>query len=249
MCQGTVGYVEQQVVGDASGYRLRATGPWMVMFGGSHFDTTLDLRALETNLGAKIGWRCAPVHSDASDGWETLGTERTTNASHPEAFDLSSKTSHLLIQGGVFTQLTTGAVAKSAWARLWTAVRGAGWLVARQKVVLFPSSTVVTLPIGEPFACAGVTKLMFAYRFIGVSGTIVAPTCVWRSFDTGDPRQPGAWSGSLATLSNVTADTSVNSGSLTVSTAGKLLAQPGVKFSTSGTDPGAQVEIVVAAKT
>ena len=146
------------------------------------------------------------------------------------------------------SKLTTGTVAKSAWARLWTVERGAGWLVARQKVTLFSSSTVVTVPLGDPFVCAGVTKLMFGLRFIGVSGTIVAPTCVWRSFDTGDPRQPGAWSASLATLANVTADTSVNSGSLTVSTAGKMLAQGGLKYSTSGTDPGAQAEIVVAAK-
>ncbi len=57
MCQAKVGLVEGEVLGDATtNYRIRMLGPWMVLFGGSHFDTSLDLRALQANLGVKLAW-------------------------------------------------------------------------------------------------------------------------------------------------------------------------------------------------
>lgn len=154
----------------------------------------------------------------------------------------------MFVQTAIFTALTTGTMSKTAWARLWSTVRDAGWIVARQRVQLMPSSGNVIVPIGQPFPAAGVKDLMFGFVFSGVSGTISSPACVWRSFDSGDPRTPNAWSSPLTTLSNVTTDTSVNSGTLSVTTTGKIMAQPGFKYATSGTDPNGVADIIVAAK-
>jgi hypothetical protein len=248
MCQTKLGFVEKQIVGDSSDYRLRVVGPWMVLFGGSVLGTSLDLRALETNLGVKVGWRTAAVQTDQPDAWESLGTARTANGTHLEAFDTSGKTSQLFVQAAIVTALTSGATPKTAWSRLWTTVRDAGWIVGRQRIQIQPSSGNIIVPIGQPFPSAGVSALLFGFVFTGVSGTISSPACVWRSFDSGDPRMPNAWSSALTTLSNVTTDSNVNSGTLSITTTGKIMAQPGFKYSTSGTDPNGVVDVVVAAK-
>lgn len=228
-------------------YKLRYTGPWMLLYGGSNLDTTLDLRALETNLGVKVGWRTAAVSEDDPDPWETLLAERTTNGSHPEAASLSGKTSQLLVQGSVWGTLTTGTTPKTAWSRLWTSVRGAGWVVARQRILLTPSSGRLRVPVGQPFPCAGVTGLMFGIMYTGVSGTIDDPTPLWRSFETGDARMPGSWT-ALTAMADVTGDTKVNSGNNAVTTTGKLMAQAGFEWATTGTNPNGVAEILVAAK-
>jgi hypothetical protein len=89
---------------------------------------------------------------------------------------------------------------------------------------------------------------MVGVIFQRVTGTIDNPSVVWRSFDSGDPRQPNAWSALLVTLADVTADGPVNSGTLSINTAGKIMAQAGFRYSTAGTDPSAAVDVVVAAK-
>lgn len=244
----SLGYVEDSLIADSSDYKLRMTGPWMLLYGGTSFVASVDLRAIEANAGVKIGWRTAAVRSDVPDAWEALGTQRTTNGSHPESFDTSAKTGQLFVQGAVFTALTTGAVSKNVYGRFWSSVKGAGWVVARQRILLRPSSSALVIPIGKPFNCTGVTGLMFGFVFNGISGTIDNPACVWRSFATGDPQQPGTWSSSLATLTDVTADSVVNSGNCPIVTADKLMGQAGFKYLTAGVDPNGTVDVIVAAK-
>ena len=249
MCESKIGFVEGDVVADGPNAKPRLFGPWMLLFGGTHLDTTLDIRALEASCGVQVGWRTAPVQSEAPNAWETLLTSRTADNTYAEAASVSAKTSDLLVQAVVWAGLTTGTAPKTAHVRLWSAVRGAGWVVARQRVQLLPSSTNVILPIGDPFNCPGVTDLMFAVQFVGIQGTIVSPSCEWRSFETADPRKPGAWvSSALHTFSNVTADAGVNSGTLPVTTSGKLMAQAGLRYSTSGSDPNGFADVIVAAK-
>ena len=243
-----MGFVQDNLTADSSGYQLRMLGPVMVLYGGTSLVTSLDLRALEANLGAKVIFRTFDVTAELPNAWDTAtGTARTANGAWPESLDVSAKTAQMLIQGSVFTNLTTGTAAKAVQARLWTQVRGAGWMVARQRIVLTPGTNII-VPVGNPFACSGVTGLMFGFVFNGVGGTIANPSCVWRSFDSGDPRQPGAWSSSLATLTNVTTDVTVNSGNCAITTTDKIMAQPGFQYSTSGTNPNGTVDIIVAAK-
>lgn len=181
------------------------------------------------------------------DPWETLGTQRTADDIYPESFDTSTKTSHMWAQAAVFTALVSGGVPKTAFCTLWSAIKGAGWVVARARVPLLASSTAVTLPLGTPFSCSGVTGLMFAIEFSGISGTIEDPALLWRTFDSGDPKRPNAWS-SLSTLADVSSYALRNSGDLAVTTTGKIMAQPGFRYSTSGTNPSGVADILVAAK-
>lgn len=248
MCAPKLGKAEDTLIADSANFTLRMTGPWLILFGGSSLDTALDLRQVETNFAAKVGWRTADVFGELPNAWETLGTQRTTNATHSEQFSLATKTGQMLVQAGVFTALTSAGNPKTAATRLWYSVRDGGWVIARQRVQLTPSGSNVITPIGAPFPCAGVTGLMFALNFTGIAGTIVSPTCLFRPFDSGDPRMPGPWSSTVAALSNVTADGPVNSGNLTTTTAGKMLGQAGFQYSTSGTNPNGAVDILVVAK-
>lgn len=247
MCKPKVGFVEGEVVCDGASYKPRLFGPWMLLYGAGTLDTTLDVRAIETNAGLKVGWRTATVQEEAPDPWETLLTERTTNDTFTEAVSVTTKTSQLLLQAVVFGGLTTGTTAKTAHARLWYTLRDAGIVVARQRIQLYPSSSKIVSTVGRPFNCAGFTGLMFAVQFVGVQGTVSAPACLWRSFDSGDDRKPGAWS-VLHSFGDVTADGGQNSGTLATTTSGKMMAQAGFRWSTTGTDPNAYVNVLVAGK-
>ena len=235
-----------QITGDTSGYKPAFVGPWMLKYGASYLDTTLELRALEALLGAKITWRTADVLTSMPNAWETPLTARTANGVYTETVDLSGETDNLWVQPMVLTALTSGTTPKGATSRLWASLQDAGWVVARQRLVLPPSSSDMVLPIGKPFPCAGATGLMFGLVIRGVSGTIVAPTTMWRSFDSGDPDTPNAWA-ALTAGSDVTADGLVNVVDA-ITTTNKLMAQAGLKYSTSGTNPYATVDVIVAAK-
>jgi hypothetical protein len=248
MCLPTIASVEGQLVAESTTYQPKLLGPWMLLYGGSSFVASVDLQAIEASFGAKLVYRTAAVTAAGPDSWGTPTSAFTTAGPHANSFDVSTTTDQLLIQAAVAPGLTAGTTPKTAFGRLWCSVKGGGVVVARQKFVLTPSSGNLILPIGTPFPCAGVTGLMFAFLFTGVSGTIASPACVWRSFDSGDPQKPGAWSAALTTLANVTTDTAANSGSLAVTTTDKLMAQAGFKYSTSGTDPNATVDVIVAAK-
>ncbi|MCB9698684.1 MAG: hypothetical protein H6738_18020 [Alphaproteobacteria bacterium] len=239
-------YAEGQVLARANGDVMQFATPWMLLFGGSSLVTGLDVRGLETNAGVRVGWRTADVLGERPNAWQTLGTQRTSNDSFLESFDVSAETSSLLVQAAVFAGLTTGTTPKGAFTRLWAAQQDAGMVVARQRVELLPSSTTVSIPIGAPFPCVGVTGLMAAIVFYGVQGTIVAPSFVWRPYTIGDKRFPGSWS-TVTTGSNITGDGLLNtSGSITTSSA--IMGQAGLQYSTSGTTPNGVAEVIVAAK-
>ena len=240
-------YFEVNMTGESTTHKLQAVGQTLVLFGGSNLDTTLELRAIESNFSGQLWWRSINAFSGLPNAWNKGATARTSNGEHPEALDVSSATTMLLVQVGAAAGLTTGSTPAAGLGRVWYAVREGGWLVARERLMLTPSSGNVVRTIGVPFPCARLSGLMFAAHFHGVSGTIVAPTPMYRLFRTGDARTPTAWSAGTSG-SNVTAETYTNSGNVSVATAGYLMAQAGLQVSTSGTDPYSIVDTIVAAK-
>ncbi len=130
--------------------------------------------------------------------------------------------------GGYYT---TGIA--EVFVRMQSQVQGKGVLVATEVVEVNPNtnsgqSSIVSL--GKRFPQIGITKLMFAYIFKGVSGTITYRP-VHREFK-GDPELPAFWSNLGAGDNTVSADSTANSGQLTVSpTAGYMFGQAGLKFS------------------
>jgi hypothetical protein len=242
-------FIEENLTANAS-LTLRAVGPWLLLYGGASLMTGLELRALETNYGGQVGWRTATTDTDVPNVWQTLLTQRTTNDIFPESVDVSAQTDIMWIQGSLWSSLTTGSTPKSALNRLWYSVKGAGWIVGRQRIHLPASSTTDIIPIGAPFNCVGVTGLMYAIIYTNLTATI-APTGVARMFKTGNPRRPEAWGDVVSMTSQTSSGDSARdtkSGSLT--TTDRVMAQAGLKYSTSGGgNPGGLAEVIVVAKT
>jgi hypothetical protein len=242
---GDVSYNEDWVIADSTDYVLRYLTRPLVAYGGTHLDLTVDVQNLGAQGRAKLAFVPYPVLLSRPGAVGTLGTAISSEDFTKEAFSLSGTTA-LYVRGALYTALNSGTTPEEMFTRLWGSVRGAGWIAARQMLILTPESSDMVLPIGGPFPGAGVDGLMFGLNFRGVNGTIVAPTTVYRTFDSGDLHFPNTWQ-TVAAESNVTADGQVNS-SGSITTTGNQMVQAGLRWSTSGSNPNAIVDVTVAAK-
>lgn len=247
-------FIEGNLIADNDAdARLRLVGPWMLLYGGTKLAIGLDLQAVEANYGVQVGWRTATTGTDVPNPWQTLLTARTADGNYPEEVTFGTGVSNgaMWVQGSLWTKLAPGITAPaSALNRLWYSVKGAGWIVARQRVNLTATSTGDIIPIGAPFNCVGVTGMMFAVVYTNLAATIT-PTGVVRTFKSGNLRRPEGWSDvvTLATQS-ANADSTRDTGSGAVSTTDRIMTQAGFKWTTSGAGkPGGTAEIIVAAKT
>jgi hypothetical protein len=254
MCVPKMSFVQGQLQAEQTP-RTRLYGDWLLLYGASSLMVSAGLNAIEANFGVQATWRTADVRTDMPNGWQspyptTAGGAWATNDSvNPHTFDVSTaSTTAMFVQAAAITVLTTGTTLKEGFVKLWSAVNTRGFIVARQRVEIMPGlgTDTAIVPVGNPFCCVGLNGLMFGFVFSGVSGTIT-PTPCWRPFDSGDVQKPGSWS-AFSSLTNVTSNKVVNSGHNAISTTDKMLAQAGFQFSTSGTNPKAVVDIIVAAK-
>lgn len=246
-------FVEENLLADSNaGSRLRLVGPWMLLYGGTKLATGLDLQAVDPDYEVQVGWRTATTGTDVPNAWQTLLTARTAAGNFSEEVTFGSGVSDgaMWVQASLWTKLDASATTPAtALNRLWYSVKGAGWIVARQRVNLTASSTGDIIPIGAPFNCVGVTGLMFAVVYTNLAATIT-PTAVVRTFKSGNLRRPEAWStvAAMSTQSGST-DSTRDTKQGSVSTTDRMMAQAGFKWTTSGATPGGVAEIIVAAKT
>jgi hypothetical protein len=235
-------------VADDTSYALRGWTEPMLMYGASSLDLGGHLFGFDTKGQIRWGWRHFPVLTSKPDssGWTLDGTAETGDGPADHSISLTTTTDSLWVQAGIFASLSSAGSPEAIQYDMYGTLPGSGWLVARQRLLLRPSASKVVLPIGNPFPCAGVTGMMVGLRFMGISGTITDLATKVRLFKTGDRMYPDAWS-TVSAESNVTSDSNVNSNGSVTST-GAILAQAGLEYSTTGTDPRGAVEAIVAVK-
>ena len=248
-----ISYFESSLDGSGSNKKLRATGPWMLVYGGTAIQVAVELRAVVTGYGCEVRCRFAETDPNEPDAWEDteVAGPFSTNGAHEDTITLSAITDSdkkMWVQLGLFC----GGNLSTAFARVWASIPGAGWIVARQRVLMEQDLTDMIVPIGKPFAVADVGGLMFAITYTGVVTGINNPNIAWREFKLGNPDYPDTWdSGGL------TADVDPGNTKETIQTtdtefvpAGSMLVQAGFKYTTDigGTAGYGIADIIVAAK-
>ena len=238
-----VSLVEDQVEVDSTSAVTLLKSPWMLACGTTSLFAAMELRGISGSFNGQLRIRYASVSTQRPGAWGTATTPKTTNDVHPEPFDTSATTNQLWVQVGMAGYATAGVA--ECFARLQAAAQGNGMILAQQTVEVNPDTNVGQyqyVALGNPFAQVGITKLMYAVVFSGVSGTITHRP-VYRQFK-GNLDLPEAWVDLGTTDQTQSTDGDVNSGHVAVTpTSGYLFGQPGIKY--QGTARGT-LKIVVA---
>ncbi len=237
--------VSGQISADATTASTKLVTEWMLAAGGAGLILGLDQRQL-SGAGAWTGylrWRFAKARTDQPEGWSTSTTARTTADGFVELVDISGTTDMLWLQGALSGQASGGAA--ELFARLQAQVDGKGVVLGSLTTDIQPvtnSGQSQYIPVPGRFPSGGLTKLMFAYVFSGVSGTITYRP-VWRESKL-DADYPANWSPLGSADVNRTTDGFDNSGQLAaVPTSGYSHGQAGLRVSG---DARGRIEIIVA---
>ena len=237
--------INGNLLADASGsFKMRMVGPWMLAAGASDLQTGLDIQAIEAEFQARVRWRTADVDTNFPNAWQNDGTVRSADGGYQQSFDISAEQA-LWVQPGVATKLNTGSNPETMPVRLWATAIGGGFIVGRQRIHIEQDASGVVVPIGNPFAAAGVTGLMWGLIYSGMEGNVTSPTPVWRPYKTGDLTSPEAWESGTAG-STVGTDQRVNM-VMNTTTSDQFMMQAGFKYSSSSTQQGT-IDILIAAK-
>ena len=203
---------------------------WMLAAGTTAIDAVMELRALTGSFSGAMRVRFAAVSTQRPGAWGTATTARTTADVWPERFDVSATTDQLWVQVGLVGSASSGVA--ECLARLQAAGLGNGVMLAEQVVEVEPDTNAgnyTYVPLGKLFPQGGLSKVMYAVVFSGVSGTITYRP-VYRQFK-GNPEIPEAWTDLGTGDSTRTTDGDLNSGLLAVTpTSGYLLGQLGIKY-------------------
>jgi hypothetical protein len=206
---------------------------WMLAAGTTAIDAVMEVRApspTAASFNAAMRVRFASVSTQRPGAWGTATTTRSSADVWPERFDVSATTDQAWVQVGLVGNAS--AAQAEALVRLQAAAQGGGAVLAEQVVQVEPdtnSGSYTVVALGNPFAQLGISKVMYAVVFSGVTGTVTYRP-VYRQFK-GNPELPEAW-GDLGTGDSTrTTDGDLNSGLISVSpTSGYLLGQAGLKY-------------------
>lgn len=233
--------VSQQLAAVSADYVTMLTSPWMLAFGaGTNGLRVLDeIAAITNNYRHKVCWRTAAVVTDLPDAWNVSGNVRNQNGSNTE--DFTPTAGKLWVQAGL--QVSASSASGEAFASVQAATLGKGQLVASGSFGVEPalnSSQTAYFAVGEPFPVFGIGNLMFAVIINGVDGTLTWQPAV-RYMNRED--SAGAWA-DLWSAQSPNANIRTNSGSLGITPGANMLAQVGIKV-TSTTARG-EFDVLVA---
>jgi hypothetical protein len=239
--------VSGQVVADSSNFATVLTTDWMLAAGGSALTLLQEIRRLTGagSLTSAVRHRFAAVSTERPGTWTTSANERTSADIYGEEVSLTGTTDQMWVQIGLAAKTASGV--SECLAKVGGSVQGNGTLVATQTVQVTPinnSGQYVYVPLGKMFPHTGLTKLMYAIVFSGVSGTITYRP-VFREIGF-NPDYPTDWSNLASADQTETGNNDVNlNTSMTFSpTAGRMYGQAGIKFSG---DARGTLKIAVAA--
>jgi len=240
----------RQVVAESTSNVTGFTLPWILALGESTLRTTMELRAIGGNFGARVGFRTAAVQTTKPSAWSTstTGTNRSTNGVFVEDIDVSSLISSAMwLQPRLEVGVTSGSGVAEALAAMRIATRRKAVVTGASGLDLQPvvnSGEDAYIPLGKPTSALDLNAMMFAFSLTGLSGSL-SYSPAFRTFESSAFYAPSAWT-DLATYSSVVADENRNSGVLTVAPGTNGLVQAGLRV--KGTDVRGTLRVVVASR-
>lgn len=225
-------------------------GPLMPRLGVTKAIVAQSMRGSSATAGTPeqvIGYRTFTMLPDRPGTISATSSQLTVDDEVVASVDLSALSTSVLYVQFLLSGRVTAAGCASAFGTLQVALDESPTLVASGEFDIQPylASNTGYLPLGRPFAGAGISKLMYAVSVFGVQGTVnLRPA--WRPMPEGE-QYPGAWA-DLGSANAFTANGQHNFGTESVSPGTNLLHQAGLKVTTSGTNPMANnVRVLVYA--
>jgi hypothetical protein len=224
-------FLQEQITASATGDVTTLLTGWMPGFGASSLRIMDEIQGLSGSYRQKVQWRTADVSTDYPNAWNLSSTYRTANGVTVE--DFSPTAGKMWIQAGIASSVTTSSTVGEALASLRASTNSNGSIVAAGAVNINPdlnTSQSAYFPIGEVFPALGANNFLFAFIVSGVSGTLTFQPAL-RGMDTEE--EPSAWT-DQGSAHNSTANERWSSGTITPTPVTKLLAQAGVKVTSTG---------------
>lgn len=239
--------VSGQVVSDSAAFATALTTDWILAAGGTTLTIGQEIRQLvgAGTMTTAARHRFASVSTQRPGAWVTSASDRTVAGIYSEDVTISGITDQMWLQVGLAVKTASGV--SECLGKVQGSVQGNGALVAVQTVEVTPINTAgqfVYVPLGQRFPQTGISKIMYAITFTGVSGTITYRPVYreveaesdfalnWVDLAAGNQTQAGQ------------GDVNLNASMTVTRTAGFMFGQAGIRFQG---DARGTLQIAVAA--